>query len=739
MSTYAKSKRQNRRQLFSNIHKPSSALADKRHATAIQKKHQINAYQAPQLQKIIQLQALADHYASDRESPIQQQAIQKNSGTGLPDTLKTSIEQLSGFSMDDVSVHRNSDKPAQLQARAYAQGNDIHLAPGQEQHLPHEAWHVVQQKQGRVRATTQMKSSMSIKANVNDDGSLEKEADVMGAKAAALSHTVGTSSPETAVQLHQGQISSSSAAQCFTDEEMESFRERRAKEQEEELEGIASLQKVSRFFGGTWTEKHWETDVITVGVTFRTDGRGSAHTGHDMTAVDAMNELGLPFRVVGVALPRGAGGEVSPERVAESGELDGIDMLYIPGGPTANDTQTGATQEDADFMRLIPPAPVANPGEFTQIKPEKPPAPVFDPSDREGSQVRIRAYQRSPEYLDYKERNDLFVAAQEQHQQQSVAYRDYQSELTKYHRKNKEHSERASYELALIDMARTRGIPIMAVCAGSWRLLESYGGEVHTLPESERSVHRATGDVGVWDISHDIDVDTSSTMSSMMKVGPKMGAANSTHWAVASEDSPGKLTRRAGAEDPNAMLAVSARTGGETTKTLLEAQDDTPSITLTSPNEPTVEAFESKYGAPNIGAQWHPESYLPGMLGEHDGSAEIQKGSKNLFTALGKAAATSRTRASGIVPSLNKEGGVFKILVQSAEGYLEGKQDFAEHLLDQALSILPEAEWSANMLELVALIEEIKSFQKMDQSSVSAGNIYIGLKSKLGQYTNKLL
>ena len=42
---------------------------------------------------------------------------------------------------------------------AYTQGSDIHLGPGQEQHLPHEAWHVVQQKQGRVTATTQMKGS----------------------------------------------------------------------------------------------------------------------------------------------------------------------------------------------------------------------------------------------------------------------------------------------------------------------------------------------------------------------------------------------------------------------------------------------------------------------------------------------------------------------------------------------------------------------------------------------------
>jgi hypothetical protein len=76
--------------------------------------------------------------------------------TGMPNQLKAGIESLSGMDMSDVRVHRNSDKPAQLSALAYAQGNDIHLGPGQEQHLPHEVWHVVQQRQGRVRETVQM-------------------------------------------------------------------------------------------------------------------------------------------------------------------------------------------------------------------------------------------------------------------------------------------------------------------------------------------------------------------------------------------------------------------------------------------------------------------------------------------------------------------------------------------------------------------------------------------------------
>jgi hypothetical protein len=98
--------------------------------------------------------------------------------TGMPDQLKAGIESLSGMDMSAVRVHRNSDKPAQLSALAYAQGNDIHLGPGQEQHLPHEAWHVVQQRQGRVQATMQMQG-----VAVNDDVGLEREADEMGGRA----------------------------------------------------------------------------------------------------------------------------------------------------------------------------------------------------------------------------------------------------------------------------------------------------------------------------------------------------------------------------------------------------------------------------------------------------------------------------------------------------------------------------------------------------------------------------
>ncbi len=119
--------------------------------------------------------------AEDEDEPLQgkfEEPVQKRNETGLPDHLKTGIEALSGYSLDDVRVHYDSDRPATVQALAYTQGTDIHVAPGQERHLPHEAWHVAQQMAGRVQPTTEIDG-----VPVNDSVELEREADAMGAKA----------------------------------------------------------------------------------------------------------------------------------------------------------------------------------------------------------------------------------------------------------------------------------------------------------------------------------------------------------------------------------------------------------------------------------------------------------------------------------------------------------------------------------------------------------------------------
>lgn len=115
------------------------------------------------------------------DGAAQLEAAPAANNTGLPDNLKAGVENLSGVSLNNVKVHYNSPKPAQLNALAYAQGSDIHVAPGQQKHLPHEAWHIAQQSQGRVKPTTQAKG-----VAINDDSHLEREADVMGAKAATV-------------------------------------------------------------------------------------------------------------------------------------------------------------------------------------------------------------------------------------------------------------------------------------------------------------------------------------------------------------------------------------------------------------------------------------------------------------------------------------------------------------------------------------------------------------------------
>jgi Domain of unknown function (DUF4157) len=125
---------------------------------------------------------------SPRQAAQRKQLTQlKSPATGtparnaLPETLQAGLQSLSGMNLSQVQVHYNSSKPAQLQALAYAQGNEIHLAPGQEQHLPHEAWHLVQQRQGRVKATGEAGG-----VAINDNPGLEREADQMGARAAQM-------------------------------------------------------------------------------------------------------------------------------------------------------------------------------------------------------------------------------------------------------------------------------------------------------------------------------------------------------------------------------------------------------------------------------------------------------------------------------------------------------------------------------------------------------------------------
>ncbi len=108
--------------------------------------------------------------------------------TGIPVAVQAKMERAFDADFSDVRIHANSQQAVDLGALAFAQGTEIHFAPGQyqpESHagqevLGHELAHVVQQRQGRVGVTRQAKG-----LPLNDDHGLESEADTLGRQAAA--------------------------------------------------------------------------------------------------------------------------------------------------------------------------------------------------------------------------------------------------------------------------------------------------------------------------------------------------------------------------------------------------------------------------------------------------------------------------------------------------------------------------------------------------------------------------
>ncbi len=115
--------------------------------------------------------------------------MQRSTGSGnvIPEEVRGNLEQTLGSDLSDVRVHANSPKAPEVGALAYTQGNDIHFAPGQynpnsssgQELLGHEAAHVVQQREGRVQPTGEVNGMP-----LNDDDTLEREADQLGRQAA---------------------------------------------------------------------------------------------------------------------------------------------------------------------------------------------------------------------------------------------------------------------------------------------------------------------------------------------------------------------------------------------------------------------------------------------------------------------------------------------------------------------------------------------------------------------------
>lgn len=137
--------------------------------------------------------------------------------SGLDKAVQAKMEKSFQEDFSEVKVTKDSEEASEMGAQAFTQGDKIHFAPGNykphstegQELIGHELAHVIQQKQGRVKANTQSKG-----APVNDDPVIEQEADIMGRKAAAGEVASKNKSQKTYSK------STSKALQAQTDQEL---------------------------------------------------------------------------------------------------------------------------------------------------------------------------------------------------------------------------------------------------------------------------------------------------------------------------------------------------------------------------------------------------------------------------------------------------------------------------------------------------------------------------------------
>lgn len=114
-----------------------------------------------------------------------QVGLVRSGGAPLPGALLAKMEAAFGADFSGVRVHVGP-QASRIGALAFTTGNDLYFAPGQyqpdsikgQQLIGHELAHVIQQRQGRVRAPGGGVAEVQ-------DRALEAEADRLGMKAAA--------------------------------------------------------------------------------------------------------------------------------------------------------------------------------------------------------------------------------------------------------------------------------------------------------------------------------------------------------------------------------------------------------------------------------------------------------------------------------------------------------------------------------------------------------------------------
>lgn len=170
------------------------------------------------------------------------------------------------------------------------------------------------------------------------------------------------------------------------------------------------------------------------------------------------------------------------------------------------------------------------------------------------------------------------------------------------------HKARISFEKQVIKDALNRGRPIIAVCAGSWTLWESAWEliedkkEIATVAVEDHNYGAGMPRIGAHGtmthnkLVHDVVVEPDTLLQKAMGLGntpvDRQLSVNSIHWrAPDASKTPTNFTIVAKAHQ-NQNIVIQTR-----------------QATVMTPEANTVEAFETKHGAPVIGIEWHPEAF----------------------------------------------------------------------------------------------------------------------------------
>jgi gamma-glutamyl-gamma-aminobutyrate hydrolase PuuD len=166
------------------------------------------------------------------------------------------------------------------------------------------------------------------------------------------------------------------------------------------------------------------------------------------------------------------------------------------------------------------------------------------------------------------------------------------------------HQTRMLFETKLIQDSINRGRPIIAICAGSWKLWQTLGGSLADVTDHNYGGGMprigVNGGIGYNKMVHNVDISPSSLLASAMDYRKKPAVqpteiqlpANSIHWRAPSTATIPKNFQVCATAIRDNNIQIQTRQAIEMV-----------------PDEGTVEAFESIDGAPILGLVWHPEAF----------------------------------------------------------------------------------------------------------------------------------